>query len=77
VRSEDVVAITLGQLPEEVQRSLETALAQLAELVGSGMALEDLQELMRSTFVAGVRMGVELSQGRSAVEPVSDDLGDN
>ncbi len=77
MRSEDVVAITLGQLPEEVQRSLETALAQLAELVGSGMALEDLQELMRSTFVAGVRLGVELCEGRSAVEPISDDLGDN
>ncbi len=77
MKSEDLIAATLGELPEEVRRRLESALDQLAELVGSGMALEDLQELMRSTFVAGVRMGIELCEGATAVEPVDDDLGDN
>ena len=77
VKSEDLIAATLGELPEEVRRRLEAALDQLSELVGSGMALEDLQELLRSTFVAGVRMGIEMCDGQTAVEPVDDDVGDN
>ena len=77
MKSEDLVNATLKQLPEEVRRRLESALAELSELVGEGMALEDLQELMRATFVAGVRMGIEMSEGPTAVERVSDDLGDN
>jgi hypothetical protein len=77
VKSEDLINATLEQLPEEVRRRLESALAELSELVGEGMALEDLQELMRATFVAGVRMGIEMSAGPTAVERASDDLGDN
>jgi hypothetical protein len=77
VKNEDLISATLGQLPEEVRLRLESALAELSELVGEGMALEDLQELMRATFVAGVRMGIELCEGPSAVEDVNDELGDN
>jgi hypothetical protein len=55
VKSEDLVSETLEQLPAEVRSRLESALAELSELVGDGMALEDLQELMRAAFVAGVR----------------------
>jgi hypothetical protein len=77
VKSEDLVNATMEQLPEEVRHRLESALDELSELVGAGMALEDLQELMRATFVAGVRMGIELCEGPSAVEKVDDNLGDN
>ena len=77
MKSEDLVNATLEQLPAEVRSRLESALAQLSELVGDGMALEDLQELMRATFVAGFRMGIETCQGPSAVEKVNDDLGEN
>ncbi len=77
MKSGDLVVNTIAELPEEVQRTLETALAQLGELVGSGLALEDLQELMRSTFMAGVRMGIELCEGRTALRDETDYLGDN
>jgi hypothetical protein len=77
VKSEDLVGETLERLPAEVQARLESALAELSELVGDGLALEDLQELMRATFVAGVRMGIEMCEGPAAVENVNEDLGGN
>jgi hypothetical protein len=77
LKSEDRVNAPLRRLPQEVQSRLESALAEHSELVGEGMALEDLQEPIPATFVAGVRMGIEPCEGPSAVERVSDDLGDD